>query len=142
MKTVILKQKELIEYLKDKDDTKLALISFSDEGDDSFDLSNYKNLQYIKCSIDDLWYDEIKDEKVFNEVFNNIGKFIVECHNKKIDTIICQCVHGESRSAACAAAINEYYNHDGIIIFADYKYSPNQYFYNKIYESIKLYSKN
>ena len=140
MKTIILKQKEILNYLKDKDYTKLALISFCDKDDDGLDFSNYQNLQYNKCYVDDLWYDEIKDEKPFTETFDKIGKFVVECNNNGIDTIICQCVHGESRSAACAAAITEYYNHDGIKIFADYKYSPNQYFYNKIYESIESHS--
>ena len=142
MKTIILKQKEILDYLKNKDHTKLALISFCDKDDNGIDFSSYQDLQYIKCCVDDLWYDEIKNEKPFNEAFNKIGQFVVECNNNGIDTIICQCVHGESRSAACAAAITEYYNHDGIKIFADYKYSPNQYFYNKIYQSIELLSKN
>ena len=141
MKTTILKQKELLDYLKDNDYTKLALISFCDKDDEGMNFSNYRNLQYIKCSIDDLWYDEIEDEKPYNEAFKKIGKFVVDCSNKHVDTILCQCVHGESRSAACAAAITEYYNHDGIKIFADYKYSPNQYFYNKIYEAIESHSK-
>ena len=52
-------------------------------------------------------------------------------------SIICQCDYGQSRSAACAAAIIEYYEHDGISIFADYRYYPNQLVFNKIYDALK-----
>lgn len=46
--------------------------------------------------------------------------------------IACQCEYGQSRSAACAAAIREHFYGDGIEIFADYRYYPNQLVYNKM----------
>ena len=46
--------------------------------------------------------------------------------------IICQCEYGQSRSAACAAAIREHFYGEGIEIFADYRYCPNQLVYNKL----------
>jgi hypothetical protein len=54
--------------------------------------------------------------------------------------IICQCEYGQSRSAACAAAIKEYYEHDGTSIFADYRYYPNQLIFNKLLEALKSVS--
>ena len=51
--------------------------------------------------------------------------------------IICQCGQGQSRSAACAAAILEYYTGRGIEIFADYRYYPNQLVFHKILESLR-----
>ena len=51
--------------------------------------------------------------------------------------IVCQCEYGQSRSAACAAAIKEYYDHDGISIFADYRYYPNQLIFNKVLDALK-----
>ena len=60
-------------------------------------------------------------------------KTAVECN---LD-IICQCEYGQSRSAACAAAIKEYYEHDGISIFADYRYYPNQLIFNKVLDALK-----
>ena len=36
------------------------------------------------------------------------------------------------RSAACAAAIREHFYGDGIEVFADYRYYPNQLVYNKL----------
>ena len=50
--------------------------------------------------------------------------------------IICQCEYGQSRSAGCAAAILEHYEHRGIDIFRDYKYYPNQLIFNKIYDAL------
>lgn len=51
--------------------------------------------------------------------------------------IICQCDYGQSRSAACAAAILQYYEGLGIDIFTDYRYYPNQLVYHKVFDSLK-----
>lgn len=51
--------------------------------------------------------------------------------------IICQCEYGQSRSAACAAAIKEHYDRNGIEIFADYRYYPNQLIFNKLLTALK-----
>jgi protein-tyrosine phosphatase len=50
--------------------------------------------------------------------------------------IICQCDYGQSRSAACAAAILQYYEGRGIDIFADYRYYPNQLVYHKVFDAL------
>ena len=64
-----------------------------------------------------------------------LAKFI--CHSKAdgLD-ILCQCEYGQSRSAACAAAILEYFDGSGISIFADYRYYPNQVVYHKIMDAL------
>lgn len=51
--------------------------------------------------------------------------------------LICQCDYGQSRSAACAAAIREYFEGTGIWVFADYRYYPNQLVFNKIYDALR-----
>lgn len=51
-------------------------------------------------------------------------------------SIICQCEYGQSRSAACAAAIRQFFNGDGIEIFADYRYYPNQMIYHKVFDAL------
>lgn len=66
----------------------------------------------------------------FPEV-NSLAEYIQQAYKDGLD-IICQCEYGQSRSAACAAAILQYYYNDGISIFADYRYYPNQLVYNKI----------
>lgn len=47
------------------------------------------------------------------------------------DQLICQCEHGQSRSAAVAAAILEY-NGSNINLFADQRYAPNRNVYEKV----------
>lgn len=51
--------------------------------------------------------------------------------------ILCQCEYGQSRSAACAAAIKEYFDRSGIEIFADYRYYPNQMIFNKLLSALR-----
>ena len=64
-----------------------------------------------------------------------LAKFIKLACAEGMD-IICQCEYGQSRSAACAAAIREYYYSDGISVFADYRYYPNQMIFNKLLEAL------
>lgn len=66
----------------------------------------------------------------FPEV-DRLAEFIIQARDDRLN-IICQCEYGQSRSAACAAAILEYYFCKGISIFSDYRYYPNQLIYNKI----------
>lgn len=56
--------------------------------------------------------------------------------------IICQCEHGQSRSAACAAAIMEHFDKSGIEVFADYRYYPNQLIFNKLRDALSKRRKN
>ncbi len=51
--------------------------------------------------------------------------------------IICQCEYGESRSSACAAAILQHFYKNGISIFADYRYYPNQVVYHKVFDALE-----
>ena len=55
----------------------------------------------------------------------------------KVDTIICQCEHGQSRSAAVAAAILEFRSKRGIEIFSNDKYFPNKVAFRKVLKYLK-----
>lgn len=70
---------------------------------------------------------------------DQLAKFILDVKQSGMD-IICQCEYGQSRSAACAAAIREFFYKDGITIFADYRYYPNQLIFNKVLDSLKRMS--
>ena len=74
-------------------------------------------------------------ETYFPEV-NQLADFVLNAERQGLD-IICQCEYGQSRSAACAAAIMEYFYGTGIKIFADYRYYPNQLIFNKVYDALK-----
>ncbi len=71
---------------------------------------------------------------------DRLADFIRKAHNDGLD-ILCQCEYGQSRSAACAAAILEHYCKNGISVFADYRYYPNQLVYNKIKNALDLIDK-
>lgn len=51
--------------------------------------------------------------------------------------ILCQCDWGQSRSAACAAAILQHYEGRGIDVFVDYRYYPNQLVYHKVFDALQ-----
>ena len=65
----------------------------------------------------------------------------VPLHAAKEDgyDIICQCEYGESRSSGCAAAILEHFYGNGISIFTDYRYYPNQVVYHKVLDALEAY---
>lgn len=67
---------------------------------------------------------------------DELAGFILQAEQDGLD-ILCQCEYGQSRSAACAAAIREYFTHDGISVFSDYRYYPNQLVFNKILSALK-----
>lgn len=123
-----------------------AVISFYDpimkENEENYVPIDYtkvcENVFYV-C-IHDIAFDELEEYGItfgnyFTEV-QQLAEFILFVKNAGMD-IICQCEHGESRSAACAAAILEYFYHSGINVFADYRYCPNQMVYHKVYDALK-----
>lgn len=72
---------------------------------------------------------------------DELAKFIYIAKDEGRD-IICQCDFGQSRSAACAAAILQHFEGRGIDIFADYRYYPNQLVYHKIFDALEKYKNN
>lgn len=69
---------------------------------------------------------------------DRLAAFIQEAAAQGLD-ILCQCEYGQSRSAACAAAIREFFFKDGIRIFADYRYYPNQLIFNKLLSALEAH---
>lgn len=131
---------------------KIALISITDYG---YDFAKFKSkphylLQLAFDDVDgDVFIDElpknpssddkIKIEKKYHMFSNDQANQIVEFVNDvwdKVDIIICQCEHGQSRSAAVAAAIMQYKYQNGIEIFADDNYYPNKFVYRKAFNAL------
>ena len=75
------------------------------------------------------------DEKSYFPEADALAEFIYRAKEDGLN-IICQCEYGQSRSAACAAAILEHFSRRGIDIFADYRYYPNQLVYHKIMDAL------
>lgn len=108
---------------------------------------DYKKVNY-RGICDNVFYVEIHDIDIeilsdygltFDTYFpeaKDLANFIVKAIREH-RPIVCQCEYGQSRSAACAAAIKEFYDKSGIQIFADYKYYPNQLIFNKLLDELK-----
>lgn len=69
-----------------------------------------------------------------------LAEFIYSARKEGLD-IICQCEYGQSRSSGCAAAIEEHFYHNGISVFADYRYYPNQVVYHKVFDALEKYKR-
>ena len=132
---------------------KVAVISITDARGDFAILTNQP--EYIfKVAFDDVDNDVIIDEvgqnaseeerkqveKKYNmfsdEQAQDMATFYFSiCEN--VECIICQCEHGQSRSAAVAAAIMEFRNRRGIKVFADDRYYPNKVVFRKLLAELK-----
>ena len=123
-----------------------AVISFCDPAGRRTP-KDYYPLDYKGCSerffrvpVHDIDIDILEDYGLTFETYlpeaGELAKFIKDAVRDGLD-IICQCEYGQSRSAACAAAIKEYFEHSGITVFADYRYYPNQMIFNKMLDALK-----
>ncbi len=134
-----------IERLIDNDFPKnTAVISFYDpKGIRSDNLTpvDYKNKAEMvyQVAIYDIDIDYLDKYNLTFDTYlteaKEIAEFIYQAKDKGLD-IICQCQYGQSRSAGCAAAILEHFEKNGISIFADYRYYPNQVVFNKILKAL------
>ena len=132
---------------------KTALISITDYDDEYAELE-YTPEYLFQIKFDDVDNDifldlqgkilpeekhkdiEIKYHIITDEQAKEIADFVMNIKDKA-EFIICQCEHGQSRSAAVAAAITEYLYGDGIKIFSSDDYFPNKVVYRKVYEYLK-----
>ena len=131
---------------------KVAIISITDY---DYDFAKLKNtpqylLQLAFDDVDgDVFIDELgenpssedkqKIEQKYHMLSDKQAKmvaiFIAEVWDK-VDVLVCQCEHGQSRSAAIAAAIMQYKYQNGIDIFTDDKYYPNKFVYRKVFNAL------
>lgn len=122
-----------------------AVISFCDPELKHID-KHYSRVDYSSvcsdvfyCEVDDLDLDYLPEKGHTYETYfpeaDDLAKFIVKAVNEN-KNIICQCEYGQSRSAGCAAAIKEYFYKDGISVFVDYNYYPNQVVFHKVYDAL------
>ena len=136
MKVSILSKSELFNLIEKKElSSNTAIVSFADEEDDFLDFP--PKIDVLKV----VFYD-VRPSSTVEEHYDKLlpeAKDIAIFVNQKIKEgkdIICQCDYGISRSAGLAAAILERFAHRGIDVFANYKYTPNQFVYNKVYQEL------
>lgn len=148
MKVSIYSRKNVEELLKDNFPDNTAVISFYDPIDKKEDFF-YKPVDYLNKPVK-LFQVAVHDadlsylpkcgltyDTYFPEV-DNLANFIYKAKEEGLD-ILCQCEYGESRSSACAAAILEHFYQNGLSIFTDYRYYPNQVVYHKVFDALEKY---
>ena len=153
MKILIKSRKDIEKISKSRFPERTALISITDEGLEFAELKNKPEflLQIAFDDVDnDVFIDELgrtpaaeerkEIEKKYNMFTDKQALEISEFYHKnknEIEILICQCEHGQSRSAAVAAAILEFRNRRGISVFSHDNYYPNKVVFRKILEALK-----
>lgn len=147
-KVEIMSRKEMETLIESGFPENTAVISFYDpkDGRGLARLKEYKPINYngicdrvFTVGIHDIDIEILGDYGVTYETYfpevDKLADFIYTAVERRMD-IICQCEHGQSRSAACAAAIKEHFDKSGIEVFADYRYYPNQLIFNKLRDAL------
>ena len=153
MKILIKSRKEIELLSRNPFQCKTLLISITDANDTPVKLTNEPEY-LIRVAFDDVDNDVIVDEvgkdatseqkavveKKYNmismEQAHEIAKLYYN-HKDEINTLICQCEHGQSRSAAVAAAILEFRSRRGIDVFSNDNYFPNKVVYRRVLAALK-----
>ena len=123
-----------------------AVISFYDPAIKRID-EDYSHVDYsgvcntvFYSELDDLDLEVLKQKGYTYDIYfpeaPELAEFINKAYRDGMD-IICQCEYGQSRSAGCAAAILEHFYRNGISIFTNYNYYPNQVVYHKVFNALE-----
>ena len=153
MKIEIMSRQELERHSTNPLTTNTAVISITDFGNDYAELKNFPDF-LLQIAFDDVDNDVFEDElgrpptkeerknielkyKMYSDDMSiSVAEFYFSIIDK-VDVLICQCEHGQSRSAAIASAILEYRGGKGINIFADDRYYPNKVVFRKTLNALK-----
>lgn len=148
MKVSIYSREAIEALLQEGVPTNTTIISFYDpqttrtpKGYEPVDYSGINN-PVIQIPLHDIDLEILGEYNLTYETYfpdaQAVAAFICSAFESGMD-ILCQCEYGQSRSAACAAAIMEYFYGKGISIFADYRYYPNQLVFHKVMDALKAY---
>lgn len=149
MNVEIYSRQAMEELLKDNILNNTAVITFYDpptrrnpEGKNPVDFTG-KCDRVFPVRIHDIDIEVLGDYGLTYDTYfpeaDKLAEFICTAKESGLD-IICQCEYGQSRSAACAAAILEHFCGNGLSVFADYRYYPNQMVYHKVFDALEKYN--
>lgn len=152
MKIEITSRKEIEQRSKSPFPKNTAIISITDFDRKFAELQNTPDF-ILRLKFDDVnddIFEEILKRKPtesetvllsekFHEITDSDAERIAAFYKEikdKADILICQCEYGESRSAACVAAISEYSEGRGKDILSDERYYPNKLVFKKVLEAL------
>lgn len=153
MKILIRSRKAIERMSKSPFPKGTALISINDANDSPVNLENRPDF-LLRLAFDDVDNDVFADESVEElteeerlEVEKKYNMFsdeqaieiatFYDNNKENVSMLICQCEHGQSRSAAVAAAILEFRSRRAIQIFADDRYFPNKVVFRKVLKAFQ-----
>ena len=155
MKIIIRSRKAVESIAKTPFSIKTAIISIVDYGDEEVHFENIPQ-EFLRLSFDDvdgdvfidelgrskliLLEERLKIEEKYKMISDAQAEQIAEFYKRiegKVQCLICQCEHGQSRSAAVAAALLEYRYKSGIKVFSDDNYYPNKYVFRKVLKALR-----
>ena len=105
-----------------------AVISF-------YDSDSAPRVDYQKKA-DSVLYVPLDDFLTELTQAKEIAKFICTAKAKGLN-FICQCESGQNRSAGCAAAILEHYQHTGQSVFDNDRYHPDEMIYYAVLDALE-----
>ncbi len=137
MEIRVMSRRRLRTYIEGSHYEKLAVIGFYEPNEKPRRLPENVNAYFVNAA--DIGRDTLKEMgmsygKYLPEA-DDIAGFILDAYRENRN-IICFCEYGQSISAGCAAAIAEYFENDGIRFFSDYRFSPNQLVFHKIFNAL------
>lgn len=153
MKVVVMSRESLMQAAKTPFPEGTAVISITDSEAEDVVLANHPD-KILRLKFDDVSeeiFEELLGRKpntremhqiasklhmLSNDQTQQMAEFVLNLGNESV--LICQCEYGQSRSAGVAAAVMEYYNRNGITVFADSRYYPNKYVFRKLLGSLRM----
>ena len=114
-----------------------AVICFYERNKGSMDLPLHIDSYQVAMNDtepEELFLFELAEKTFFSEA-DVLAHFIFYAKTAGLK-IICVCETGVCRSAGCAAAIRQFFDRDGIEVFASYDYSPNRLVYHRILNAL------
>lgn len=153
MKILIMSRRAIEKMAEQAFPDNTAVISIADYGDAFATLKNSPTY-ILRVAFDDVDNDVIGDklgthgtdaeivaiEKKYHmfssDQAEELAWFFADV-SEKTEVLICQCEHGQSRSAAVASAILEYRSRRGIDIFADDRYYPNKVVFRRLLSALR-----
>ncbi len=149
MKVQIYSRTQIEKLIREGFPEKTAVISFHDPETSRHISEDYAPVDYkgkaarlFRVPLHDLDLSVLPEYGLTYETYfpeaEALAEFIYSAKEDGYD-IICQCEYGESRSSGCAAAIMEHFYKNGISVFADYRYYPNQVVYHKVFDALEIF---
>lgn len=150
MNVTIYSRNKIEKLLSEEKIDNTAIISFHDPvGRGRRHLEDYNPIDFtgkfdrvMQIALHDLDPEALSDFDLTEETYfpeaDALAEFIYKAKEDGLD-IICQCEYCQSRSAGCAAAILQHFSKNGIDVFTDYRYYPNQLVYHKVIDALIKY---